>query len=380
MKRNLLAWAPLYAGAGVFLCFLPIVRSNLVTGSLVLGGIIAAFAYFGYNDSRSDRREVADNSYLLGFLFTLAMIVATLQDVREADLREISGELINAIGIAMATSVIGMVMRIVILDRHVEPPDQLAQEFKEVVRRLQDLANSMDESKDATDTYRGDLARLSEATQSYRAGLESEANQLGELLDMHTAKVADRLAEKLAASLNLGELAELRNELLKSARDIAPVTRSLADNIRLLGESADRLQLNFSSSYASELASRLETISRSLADAESAIGRMANAAQQALADLQNIGNDLVFASRDNLGKIRKQAEADLDAIAGLKDRYRTEYERAAQEALRETHKLYAALIAGADSVLSAGDRAGTVAQDIRRIADQLERQAASARG
>ncbi len=100
----------------MFLCFLPIVRSNLVPGSLVLGWIIAAFACFNYNDSKADRREVADYSYLLGFLRILAMIIATLQDMREADMRAISGLLIHAIGIAMTNGMIGMVMRIFILE------------------------------------------------------------------------------------------------------------------------------------------------------------------------------------------------------------------------------------------------------------------------
>ena len=369
----LLAWTPLYAGVGIALCFVEGIRSNLLIGSIVLGGIIAVFAFFGYFGNPEKRREVADNCYLLGFLFTLAMVVATLQGIGSHEIREIANELLSAIGIAMATSVIGMVLRILILDRHFEPADHLTKEYRIVADRLQELANSMEESKTAAESYRNDLAELSESTRLYRRNLTSEAENLGGLLDRHTGQVAKTLSDSIAETLNLEEFERARQQITDATKFISPITRDIAENMRSMSDSIDRMQLKFSSTYASDLASRLESIGRSMAEMEAAVGNLASAAKGTVTELQGIGSELVISTQTNLVQLRKQALDDLEEIGKLKDRYRAEFEKASQEALAETHKLYASLIAGADMVLSSGDKAGAIASDIRRIADQLEK-------
>ncbi|MCY4325395.1 MAG: hypothetical protein OXC81_05175 [Betaproteobacteria bacterium] len=372
--RNLFTWTPLYAAVGIAICFIEPIRVNLLFGALVLGGIISMFAFFGYFGNPEKRREVADNCYLLGFLFTLAMVVATLQGLGSQEIRSVANELLSAIGIAMATSVIGMVLRIVILDRHFEPADHLTKEYRIVADRLQELASSMEDSKAAAESYRNDLAELSESTRLYRRNLVSEAENLGGMLDRHTAQVAKTLGGSIAESLDLEEFGKARQQITDATKFISPITREIADNMRAMGDAIDRMQLKFSSSYAADLASRLESIGRSMAEMENAVGNLASTARDTVADLQGLGSELVVSTQSNLVQLRKQALADLEEIGKLKESYRNEFEKASREALAETHKLYASLIAGADLVLSSGDKAGAIADDIRRIANQLEKQ------
>ncbi len=397
-----------YAVGGFALCiFLAVTGASPYLGLLILCALIAIYAALGCQDEANDRREVADNSYMLGFLYTLAIIVATLV----ADPSTAPDKLISAIAIAMATSAVGMLLRIVILSLRQDPKNFFDKEFARLARQLDRLSFSISSSHTATEIFKQDMDLMTEAVQKYRTDLDAEAGHMAEVLDAHAVRSAQSLAGSLAENLNIVEISNRLQSLTdllgkvememtflpKASSQTVTGLKGLEEELVAAGGVLSRAVEGFNSlpSAADKtgaglqgFAERIEAANRRMAEAEAAITRIPDAIQSAAAALADeagraqkeqsaVANRSLEQNRQFLNGTVETIRADLAELKKIKESYREEFKKAADAALEETHKIYATLIQGAGTILSAGnvvdlESLEKLIQAMQRIAVALE--------
>lgn len=109
---NMLRWPVAYCIAGIALALgFESVRASW-WGLAILSGLIALYGFLAKGDKDEGRFQTGDNCYFIGFVYTLSIITASLILDAELLLRGSDQQsLLTTIGIALGTSVVGMVAR-----------------------------------------------------------------------------------------------------------------------------------------------------------------------------------------------------------------------------------------------------------------------------
>ena len=109
---NMLRWPVAYCIIGIALALgFESVRASW-WGLAILSGLIALYAFLTKGDRDEGRFQTGDNCYFIGFVYTLSIITASLILDAESLLRGADQQgLLTTIGIALGTSVVGMVAR-----------------------------------------------------------------------------------------------------------------------------------------------------------------------------------------------------------------------------------------------------------------------------
>ena len=109
---NMLRWPVAYCIVGIALAFgFESVRASW-WGLAILSGLIALYAFLSKGDRDEGRFQTGDNCYFIGFVYTLSIITASLILDAESLLQGADQQsLLTTIGIALGTSVVGMVAR-----------------------------------------------------------------------------------------------------------------------------------------------------------------------------------------------------------------------------------------------------------------------------
>lgn len=101
------------------------------------GCIIVAYAAIAYNSGRArlEPDQIGDNAYYLGFVLTLTSLAYTLYKIEpQAPDSELFGDVISGFGIALSSTIVGVIVRVILLQYRV---DLVARE-KEVRLELND--------------------------------------------------------------------------------------------------------------------------------------------------------------------------------------------------------------------------------------------------
>ena len=108
----MLRWPVAYCIVGIALALgFESVRASW-WGLAILSGLIALYAFLSKGDRDEGRFQTGDNCYFIGFVYTLSIITASLILDAESLLRGADQQsLLTTIGIALGTSVVGMVAR-----------------------------------------------------------------------------------------------------------------------------------------------------------------------------------------------------------------------------------------------------------------------------
>lgn len=108
----MLRWPVAYCIVGIALALgFESVRASW-WGLAILSGLIALYAFLSKGDRDEGRFQTGDNCYFIGFVYTLSIITASLILDAESLLQGADQQsLLTTIGIALGTSVVGMVAR-----------------------------------------------------------------------------------------------------------------------------------------------------------------------------------------------------------------------------------------------------------------------------
>lgn len=149
---------------------------------------MAIYVYVGIN--RKDRTltddKFADSCYYLGFLFTIAAIVISLIDIGSA---KVSIEALAwRFGVAMVSTVIGMAVRVYLVNFRVEADD--------AVRIVEDALIS------GAERFTNNLELASERYRRFEADINTSTNQVLEHINQRLEKMIADYAVRLAEQFN----------------------------------------------------------------------------------------------------------------------------------------------------------------------------------
>lgn len=230
LQYPLLQHPVLYCGLGVIAAFFHEVRAEW-TGLLVLIALICLYGFLSKDLNTEDKgrakltpHEIGDNCYFIGFVYTLLVITFALifdaqAIVSGADSKEALHPLLKTIGIALGTSVAGMVWRFG-LTHGVEIPEN---EFDRITNNIAVAANKLSGTvkriESETGKFASSLAGWSESMKAHSDTLVDETEKVGANLERSAGKVMQSLSEQISAMWEKTELTELSAALKKIIED-----------------------------------------------------------------------------------------------------------------------------------------------------------------
>ena len=360
---------------------------GVVVGTAILSALIFCYAFLAKSDPELNRREIGDNCYFIGFVYTLLLITISIWN-RESDGLN---ELLNAIAIALATSIVGMFLRFTLTHKLKEPADEMELAARRAAMTVSKLEGIMLQMKESVGEVEKGLARAATAASKYAAKLDDEAKNIGDSLNREAAKLLAEFGQNIADTLQKPLFDGVREEL----RTVINQHRNAVEQSReMLGESLKKLDESSAVSVANT-----QKITRTLTDMEKIMGGekwdAVNHAVDTLATRVKSLTDALKTFADRSAESIADAESDIKrvqeirktfdnlmhdmrddvkAVAKIKEDYRREFDSAAKAALEETHQLYARLILGAEVALAGLDKLPGFSENLRKIAESIESQ------
>ena len=169
----------IYCVVGIVACALfESVRAGW-TGLGVLGALVSLYAWLAKGQRDEGRFRTGDNSYFIGFVYTLSVI--TLSLILDADtlLGGAGGgvsPLLKTIGIALGTSVVGMLWRFGLTHDIVVAEDAFDDAMRDAAVAAASLKGAMREAADAADALKGVVSETAEATAPLRGAVREAAD------------------------------------------------------------------------------------------------------------------------------------------------------------------------------------------------------------
>ena len=319
-----------YCVAGIACAFSEAIRADWA-GLAVLCSLIAVYAFLARGDRDDGRFRTGDNSYFIGFVYTLSVI--TLSLILDADtLLDGAGHgvspLLKTIGIALGTSVAGMLCRFLLT--HDIPVAE--DEFDAAVRNAAVAAASLEgaarKAAESAAPLAGAVREAAEAamplvrivnevrqtvdgaSQALKAQVRANGSSLSDFVQEFRGRLED-LANDAAASLTA---------MTKGAiDDTQEAVRTLAE--RTAAENADTMR-----DLRQNLNAHPEAVRASLDRIASSLDAYTEVVH---ASAQRFGQTLDKATRQALGEVAKgvaeslQANTFADARRGLDGAVRT---------------------------------------------------------
>lgn len=282
--RKMLEMPATYCVTGVLLALFRPIRADW-WGLLVLGCLIVGYAFLAKGERTAERYTVGDNSYIIGFVYTLSII--TLSLVFDAGSLLGSGDqpgdlhpLLKTIGIALGTSVVGMICRFLLthgievgedaFDRAVGRTAIAAAKLEGVVKRLDPITENVGHA----------LEKAASATGTYAERLEEESAKAGESLALISKRFLDGAERQVVDTLR-GISVSAKSFSDRMAEDwqasVQPVRRALTE--------ASRAIEGYAATIDSEARSAGDALNRSVAAVIDDLGqRVALALQENVFD------------------------------------------------------------------------------------------------
>ena len=359
---SLLFFPPTYIAAGVALVLWPPLRENFWAGTAALGGLIALYGFFAKDDPDSTRTKVGDNCYFIGFVYTLAVVAISLDAAARfsrlhPDLPIDASALLNAVAIALSTSVVGMVLRFVVGYQFEEPPDELERLIKETAKQVEKVEAATGRLGDATariadevETVKDSLGGAARSARAWADEIDDAAREAGAYAEREAEKLLAAFGEKITDTLAQTHFDKIRADLQEAVaahRDsVEKITDTLAGSLSRLDDATESgkekskaLNVALVKIKTAVADDKWRAVGEAVAQFESLRESLQAIAAAAAADLAR-GQKI----RESFDSLADGMRADIEAIGKIKADYRRVHEEAAKEALAETHKLYAQLI------------------------------------
>ena len=347
-------------------------------GLILLSVLMCLYAFFSARDDGQGKREIGDNCYFIGFVYTLLVITWSLILDSES-LLSTKGKglepLLKTVGIALGTSVVGMMLRFYFSHGVKTPQDNFQMQVQKAAVAAQEMAGAAKTMTGAAKTIDQKVNRIVGAMSRYAERIEEETQKIKDQVESAFTNLLNNMAEQIQDTLQKNLFAEVKDELSKAVDEyrsaIQIASQHLSDSMAKLNNATEAATLNATATKnaiqslaavindekweevdnaVSALSKRLNELSRNL---QALSQRQASTVQTAEADVARLKE-----MRASFDSLKNELSKDIEEVGAIKENYRREYQEAARIALAETHKLYASLIAGAEIALAGLDKKG----------------------
>ena len=392
--NKLLNYPVFYCVAGILLATMfHSVRATWL-GLFVLGSLVSVYAYLTKDEADvASRHEVGDNCYFIGFVYTLAVI--TLSLILDADVLLSSEgselrQLLTTVGIALGTSVVGMLLRFQLIHQVKPPEDEFDRAVNSAAVAAKKLEGSVERANECIMVVEKSLSQVADAMKTYSERTEEESQKIGQSMNNVAERLLEDFGNKITDALQTTHFDGVREALHAAVKEhraaVSRVNEALSQSLAELNEAAKVSVAN------------VDGVKRALSSLESAVGgrkwtAMNNALRtfaegvdnlngklQTLAERQTAAANEADRDLQRLGEMRaafdgliRDIHSDAETVVKIKEDYRRAFDKAAQDALEETHRLYGRLIAGAQLALGGIENLGQMSKDLRTIAQSMER-------
>ena len=380
-----------YCAVGILLAAVPSIRATW-WGLLILGSLVSAYGHCMKDKAEiTNRHEVGDNCYFIGFVYTLAVITLSLAFDAETLLSQGGlGQLLTTVGIALGTSVIGMLWRFGLTHEEKPPEDEFDRAVRKAAASARTLGDAVERANECVIVVEKSMSQAANAMKAYSERTEEESHKIGRSMNSVAEKLLEDFGKKITDTLQTTHFDGVREALQAAVGEhraaVSRVNEALSQSLAELNEAAKVSVAN------------VEGVKRALSSLEGAVGgrkwtAMNNALQtfaegvdnlngalQTLAERQTAAANEADQDIQRLREMRaafdgliRDIHSDAETVAKIKEDYRRAFDKAAQDALEETHHLYGRLIAGAQLALGGIENLGQMSKDLRTIAESMER-------
>jgi hypothetical protein len=318
--------------AAACLLKLGLLVASYLTGELWITGaalpmlVMVAYVLIGLNYRSSDvsDEKFADSCYYLGFIFTIASIIASL-----IDLPNIQNDMLTIatrFGVAMFSTILGLGVRVWLVSFRANLEDALRNNEQSAVEASRRLTDEYARAFHALVHFRGEvMMATTEAVKTVRDSFEEVAKENGERMKLHFEELSEhnkRHFEELAGRINYAFIENIR-ELKSSSMGLQRVVEKYAKET---DQTLAQLNQNMGT-FTGNLMSRLESVSfpddlfsQKLAGP---IDDLNGSAGEASAGLRAVARDVNAAAKSverSVGKINAQSESIsvvLDSVATI---------------------------------------------------------------
>lgn len=275
--------------------------------------VIAGYCFVVVQGSIDVPRVVAgDSCYYLGFIFTLVSLIASLWLISDApEHGQINfSQIVSSFGVALVTTVIGLIMRLIITSFDIETKHRQEQIERDIEQSLEAFKGQIDV---LVTTVTASVIKVSAQTQEtildtlkkYDEVNNSVLTKFEQSFDQNQQQFSAAV-DKLTNKLNSIEVSRdvITKPVLSSIREL---TDNLSDFSKSFTKSAQELQSN-NEQLAYHIAGSTDTINRHIHNFEEQLSSVVREqATQYNAALSEIG-DAVIASIGDIKDIKIEAE------------------------------------------------------------------------
>lgn len=289
--------------------------------------VISGYCFIVVQGAIDVPRVVAgDSCYYLGFIFTLVSLIASLWLISDApEHGQINfSQIVSSFGVALVTTVIGLIMRLIITSFDIETKHRQEQIERDIEQSLEAFKGQIDV---LVSTVTASVIKVSAQTQQtildtlkkYDEVNQNVLTKFEQGFDQSQQQYADAV-DKLTNKLNSIEVSRdvITKPVLLSIKEL---TDNLAEFSKSFTKSAQQLQSN-NEQLAYQIAGSTDTINRHINSFEAQLtGAVREQATQYHAALSEIG-DAVLASIGDIKDVKMEAEEQITAKAeGLSSQF-----------------------------------------------------------
>lgn len=267
------------AGGTVLLKFVeaPVLLVALFPVAVLLIYVVACLSLRSLG---TEPETIGDNSYYLGFLFTLASLAVTLyriRDVGSADV-DLIPLVISGFGVALSSTIAGVFLRVFLLQLR---PDIVARD-REARRELASGARDLREAMAAASRQLKSIAietqqHVSERNNTMSKVLEVQVEKTSELLERQSL-ASEEVIKSFGKRMTEEVITALRQETLQASEAINAAAKTFAANLDTMTLSRARAEADLVSSLDAFKVTITE-----VRDATSRHGKVADASNETLA-------------------------------------------------------------------------------------------------
>ena len=327
----MLRWPVAYCIVGIALAFgFESVRASW-WGLAILSGLIALYAFLSKGDRDEGRFQTGDNCYFIGFVYTLSIITASLILDAESLLRGADQQgLLTAIGIALGTSVVGMVARFCLAQDIRVSQDALDEAVRKAALGAVALEGAVEELRVAV---AGAAEAIDEQSRTGTTNLASLFETVHNRLDFAARQASKEL--QTVASRAIDQIGQQASMLSESTTDVARELRLGTEaHVETLRDSLGALAsiLNTYGELVEASAKRASETLEKTADALQTLGKeaverfgqqtssLSTSTMSALEELQQGADAHVRVTRESLDQLSSSLASYAQALdASVKD-------------------------------------------------------------
>lgn len=283
-----------------------------VTALPVLLMLIYAFTLIKVRERQLSEDQSGDNLYYLGFLYTLVSLANALYNFTSFTDQSATtvniDPIINSFGIALSTTIFGVVLRIFF--------NQMRHDIVDVEAEARmELADAATRLRTELDQITIDLNHFGRATkQSIAEGMESVSKEASAAMSQSAAKFGD-VANNLVVRMNktLDNVAKNAEQLTSVSKDMVNVVETLLDRVEKIEAPTDLITTKIAPAMEA-IKTAGEAINKRASGDGKVLARLTTAIENALngASLleQNVSalNDVAVQAQENMLTLNKSAD------------------------------------------------------------------------